>query len=166
MISCDDAYQYYRDFLYENGKKGATFVNVEKILKWKQVEINLKPLDTESAKKWQSQKGQIVQNFDRILQAKNNKKKEMKKNQPSSFFDSAKYLHLTTVNLLTDDSVPIEPDQQIESESVGKFSDTEKTSFLNSISKFLLNVYEVRVREECWLIFSPFLFSTQMIFKF
>ena len=79
--NCDDAYQYYRDFLYENGKKGATFVNVEKILNWKQVEINLKPLDKESAKKWQSQKGQIVQNFDRILQAKNNKKKEMKKNQ-------------------------------------------------------------------------------------
>ena len=126
IINCDDAYQYYRDFLYEHGKKGATFVNVEKILNWKQVEINLKPLDTESAKKWQSQKGQIVQNFDRILQAKNNKKKEMKKNQPSSFFDSAKYLHLTTVNLLTD-----EPHQQIESESVGKFSDTEKTSFLN-----------------------------------
>ena len=152
IINCDDAYQYYRDFLYEHGKKGATFVNVEKILNWKQVEINLKPLDKESAKKWQSQKGQIVQNFDRILQAKNNKKKEMKKNQPSSFFDSAKYLHLTTVNLLTD-----EPHQQIESESVGKFSDTEKTSFLNWIGKFLLNVYEVR--EECWLIFFHPFFS-------
>ena len=155
IINCDDAYQYYRDFLYENGKKGATFVNVEKILNWKQVEINLKPLDTESAKKWQSQKGQIVQNFDRILQAKNNKKKEMKKNQPSCFFDSTKYQNLTKVNSLT--SVPIEAHQQIESESVGKFSDAEKTSFLNSIGKFLLNVYEVR--EECWLIFFHPFFS-------
>ena len=118
IINCDDAYQYYRDFLYEHGKKGATFVNVEKILNWKQVEINLKPLDKESAKKWQSQKGQIVQNFDRILQAKNNKKKEMKKNQPSCFFDSTKYQNLTKVNSLT--SVPIEAHQQIESESVGK----------------------------------------------
>ena len=118
IINCDDAYQYYRDFLYEHGKKGATFVNVEKILNWKQVEINLKPLDTESAKKWQSQKGQIVQNFDRILQAKNNKRKEMKKNQPSCFFDSTKYQNLTKVNSLT--SMPIEAHQQIESESVGK----------------------------------------------
>ena len=119
IINCDEAYQYYRDFLYENGKKGATFVNVEKILNWKQVEINLKPLDKESAKKWQSQKGQIVQNFDRILQAKNNKKKEMKKNQPSCFFDSTKYQNLTKVISLT--SVPIEAHQQIESESVGKW---------------------------------------------
>ena len=51
IINCDDAYQYYRDFLYEHGKKGATFVNVEKILKWKQVEINLKPLDIQSLTK-------------------------------------------------------------------------------------------------------------------
>lgn len=122
IINCDDAYQYYHDSLYEHGKKGATFVNVEKILKWKQVEVNLKPSDTESAKKWQSQKGQIVQNFDRILQAKNKKKKEMTKNQPTCFFDSAKYQQLTKVNLLTSvsHSVPMEAPQQTESESIGK----------------------------------------------
>ena len=116
IISCDDAYQYYRDSLYENGKKGATFGNVEKILTWKQVKISLKPLDTETAKKWQSQKDQLIRNFDRILQAKNKKKKEMTKNQPTCFFDSTKYQNLTKVDL----SVPIEAPQQTESESVGK----------------------------------------------
>ena len=116
IISCDDAYQYYRDFLYKNGKKGATFENVEKILTWKQVEINLKPSDNETAKKWQSQKDQLIRNFDRILQAKNNKKKEMTKNQPTCFFDSTKYQNLTTMDL----SVPIEAPQQTESDSIGK----------------------------------------------
>jgi hypothetical protein len=59
-ISCDVAYQYYRDFLYEKGTKSATFEHAQKILDWFHVEILPKPIDTKYAKQWRSQKNNLV----------------------------------------------------------------------------------------------------------
>ena len=107
IISCDDAYQYYHNFLFKNFAKGATFENIQKLLNWKHVEIIPKPIDIESAKKWQKQKTCLIRNFDRIIQARRRKKKEFEKFQPTCFFDSTKYQNLTKVSSLSFSKVHI-----------------------------------------------------------
>ena len=114
IISTDDAKSYYSDFLYKNGCKGATFENVQIILKSKNVEIRDKPLDVEEAKKWKSEKDKLVHNFDRIIQGKK-KKKEDKTRNTTCFYDSTKYQTLTQV-CSTNETIPVQTDSQ----SVGK----------------------------------------------
>ena len=122
IISSDDAKDYYSDFLFKNGTKGATFENVQKILKSKHVEIRDKPLDLEEAKEWKSEKNKLVHNFDRIIQGKNNKKKEGITSTPTCFFDSKKYQTLTKICISPDDhsvsneTTPVQND----SPSIGK----------------------------------------------
>ena len=121
IISSDDAKDYYSEFLFKNGTKGATFENVEKILKSRHVEIRGKPLNFEEAKKWKSEKDKLVHNFDRIIQGKNNKKKEGITSTPTSFFDSTKYQTLTKICSPDDHSASNETTPvQIDSISIGK----------------------------------------------
>ena len=121
IISSDDAKDYYSEFLFKNGTKGATFENVQKILKSKHVEIRDKPLDLEEAKQWKSEKDKLVHNFDRIIQGKK-KKKEGNIVHTTSFFDSLKYQTLTKICSSPDDhsvsneTIPMQND----SPSIGK----------------------------------------------
>ena len=117
IISNEDAKGYYRDFLFKNGVKGATFENVQVILKSNNVEVLEKPLDVEGAKKWQAEKNKLVHNFDRIIQGK----KKAKVNT-TCFFDSTKYQTLTKICSSPDDhSVSNETTPvQIDSISIGK----------------------------------------------
>jgi hypothetical protein len=105
IISSDDAKDYYSEFLFKNGTKGATFENVQIILKSKHVEIRDKPLDVEEAKEWKSEKNKLVHNFDRIIQGKNKKKKEGNTSKTTCFFDSTKYQTLTKICSSPDHSV-------------------------------------------------------------
>ena len=120
IISSDYAKDYYSEFLFKKGTKGATFENVQIILKSKHVEIRDKPLDLEEAKEWKSEKNKLVHNFDRVIQGKNKKKKEG--NYTICFFDSTKYQTLTKICLSPDDhSVLNEPTPvQNDSLSIGK----------------------------------------------
>ena len=121
IISNEDARGYYSDFLFKNGTKGATFENVQAILKSKNVEVLEKPLDVEGAKKWQAEKNKLVHNFDRILQGKK-KKKEVNIVNTTCFFDSTKYQTLTKICSSPDDhSVSNETTpMQNDSPSIGK----------------------------------------------
>ena len=121
IISNEDAKGYYRDFLFKNGIKGATFENVQAILKSKNVEIREKPSDMEEAKKWTAEKNKLVHNFDRIIQG-NKKRKEGNKVNTTCFFDSTKYQILTKICSSPDDhSVSNETTpMQNDSPSIGK----------------------------------------------
>ena len=121
IISNEDAKGYYRDFLFKNGVKGATFENVQVILKSNNVEVLEKPLDVEGAKKWQAEKKKLVHNFDRIIQGKK-KKKEGNIGNTTCFFDSILYQTLTKICSSSDDhsvsneTTPVQND----SPSIGK----------------------------------------------
>ena len=111
IISSDDAKRYYSDFLFKKGIKGATFENVQVLLKSNNVEIREKPLDVEEAKKWQAEKKKLVHNFDRIIQGKK-KKKEGYTSNTTCFFDSTKYQTLTLIctSTVSNETIPIEND--------------------------------------------------------
>ena len=121
IISNEDARGYYSDFLFKNGTKGATFENVEAILKSKNVEIREKPLDVKEAKKWTAEKKKLMHNFDRIIQGKK-KAKEGYIVNTTCFFESTKYKTLTKICSSPDDhSVSNETTpMQSDSPSIGK----------------------------------------------
>ena len=121
IISSEDARGYYRDFLFKNGTKGATFENVQAILKSKNVEIREQPVEVEEAKKWTAEKKKLLHNFDRIIQGKK-KAKEGNIVNTTCFFDSERYQILTKICSSPDDhSVSNETTpMQNDSPSIGK----------------------------------------------